>query len=76
MLQSGDYDAAHSCYTRALELDRRNADAWVARGAAHANQKLYQKATSDFETALGENFIGFSATCMRHVPFSWDNLRK
>lgn len=38
---------------QALELDRRNVDAWVARGAAYANRHAFPKATSDFQTALG-----------------------
>lgn len=38
---------------QALELDRRNVDAWVARGAAYANQHAFPKAISDFQTALG-----------------------
>jgi Tfp pilus assembly protein PilF len=53
-MQNGDYENAHKCYARALELDRRNVDAWVARGAAHANDRNFQQATQDFETALGE----------------------
>lgn len=38
---------------QALDLDRRNVDAWVARGAAYANQHAFPKAISDFQTALG-----------------------
>ena len=53
-MQGGDYEAAHRSYARALELDRRNVDAWVARGAAYANQRHYQRAAADFEAALGE----------------------
>jgi len=52
-MQTGDYENAHKCYERALDLDRRNVDAWVARGAAHANQHKLQQAAHDFETALG-----------------------
>lgn len=40
-------------YMQALELDRRNVDAWVARGAAYANQHAFPKAISHFQTALG-----------------------
>lgn len=29
-------------------------DAWVARGAAHANKHLFDKAIVDFQTALGK----------------------
>jgi tetratricopeptide (TPR) repeat protein len=49
----GDYEGAHRSYARALELDRRIVDAWVARGAAYANQRHYQRAEADFEAALG-----------------------
>ncbi len=38
---------------QALDLDRRNVDGWVARGAAYANQHAFPKAVSDFQTALG-----------------------
>ena len=42
---------------QALDLDRRNVDAWVARGAAYANQHAFPKAVSDFQTALGVSNI-------------------
>lgn len=32
-------EAAMRCYNQALELDPRQIDAYVARGAAHANDK-------------------------------------
>ena len=41
------------CYERALDLDPRNADAWVARGAAFANQQQLGRAAEDFSMALG-----------------------
>ncbi|DBB07868.1 TPA: hypothetical protein ACH3X3_009268 [Trebouxia sp. C0006] len=50
--KKGEYDAALGCYKKALDLDRRNVDAWVARGAAYANQHAFPKAVSDFQTAL------------------------
>ncbi|BDA40936.1 probable tetratricopeptide repeat protein 14 [Coccomyxa sp. Obi] len=50
--KSGDTESAHKCYARALELDSRNVDAWVARGAAHANDRSFHQAAQDFETAL------------------------
>ena len=43
----------HRCYERALDLDPRNADAWVARGAAFANQQQLGRAAEDFTMALG-----------------------
>lgn len=50
--KKGEYDAALGCYKKALDLDRRNVDAWVARGAAYANQHAFPKAVADFQTAL------------------------
>ncbi|KAA6424453.1 MAG: hypothetical protein FRX49_05665 [Trebouxia sp. A1-2] len=50
--KKGEYDAALGCYKKALDLDRRNVDAWVARGAAYANQRAFPRAVSDFQTAL------------------------
>ncbi|KAL3139727.1 hypothetical protein ABBQ38_004032 [Trebouxia sp. C0009 RCD-2024] len=50
--KKAEYDTALGCYKKALELDRRNVDAWVARGAAYANQHAFPKAISDFQTAL------------------------
>jgi len=41
-------------FVQALELDRRNVDAHVARGAALANQKQWPQAIAALETALGE----------------------
>ena len=51
--KAGEYDAAQACYKQALDLDRRNSDAWVAAGAAHANRGEFPQAVSHFRTALG-----------------------
>ena len=53
VLQSGNLETALLTYDRALELDRRNVDAHVARGAAFANQRDFARAIADFEAALG-----------------------
>ncbi|CAL5227418.1 g10378 [Coccomyxa viridis] len=50
--KSGEQETAIQTYDRALELDRRNVDAHVARGAAFANQRNFARAVADFETAL------------------------
>ena len=42
------------CYNQALEMDARNAEAWTALGAAHANLGSLPKAVSCFQKALGE----------------------
>lgn len=63
---------AYDC-RQALELDRRNVDAWVARGAAHANKHLFDKAVADIETALGKAFLLLAASskaCRRTEIFS------
>ncbi len=52
--QSGDQDTAIETYKRALDLNRRNVDAYVARGAAYANISQFTKAIADFDTAIGE----------------------
>ncbi|KAF5842648.1 hypothetical protein DUNSADRAFT_6118 [Dunaliella salina] len=50
--KSGAYDEAHKCYAKAMELHPGNADAFVARGAAFANQGYFDSAIADFEHAL------------------------
>ena len=64
-VQSGDQDTAIETYNRALELNRRNVDAYVARGAAYANISQFTKAIADFNTAIGKPpHSQHSATCM------------
>lgn len=53
---------------QALDLDRRNVDAWVARGAAYANQHAFPKAVSDFQTALGVSNIMRQLSTLYRVP--------
>mmetsp|Transcript_5936 Transcript_5936/g.15782 ORF Transcript_5936/g.15782 Transcript_5936/m.15782 type:complete len:366 (+) Transcript_5936:69-1166(+) len=50
--KSGAYEEAHKCYAKAMELHPVNADAYVARGAAFANQGHFDSAIADFERAL------------------------
>ena len=54
-------------YDRALELDRGNVDAHVARGAAFANQRNFSRAIADFETALGKPRASVSISALREV---------
>ena len=49
---AGNYPDAFKCYTRALELDPRSAEALVARGAAHANQRDLAAAEADLRQAI------------------------
>ncbi|EFJ51993.1 hypothetical protein VOLCADRAFT_37481, partial [Volvox carteri f. nagariensis] len=48
----GNYADAHKAYGRALELDPGSAEAYVARGAAHANQRAFADAERDLRRAL------------------------
>jgi len=50
--KGGDYATALKCYEQALELDAHHKDAYVARGAALANQHRFRDAAADFERAL------------------------
>jgi len=47
----GDLAGALPCYDQALQLDASNADALVARGAALANQRQWQRASGAFNDA-------------------------
>jgi len=66
-VQSGDQETALQTYHRALELDRGNVDAYVARGAAFANQRDFSRAIADFETALGKPSASLSLSALRKV---------
>ena len=64
-VQSGDQDTAIETYNRALELNRRNVDAYVARGAAYANISQFTLAIADFDIAIGKPpHSQHSTTCM------------
>eukprot|EP00750_Incisomonas_marina_P003026 INCI12813.2.p1 GENE.INCI12813.2~~INCI12813.2.p1 ORF type:complete len:531 (-),score=101.97 INCI12813.2:34-1560(-) len=47
-----NFEAAIRCYDKALQLDRRCADAYVGRGAARVNLRQFGRAIEDFEQAL------------------------
>ncbi len=69
----GDYTTAIKCYEQALELDPRNAVAFVAKGAALANQGKFKDAAMDLEKALKinpqvENAQKYLDGAGRHVP--------
>ena len=62
------------CYERALDLDPRNADAWVARGAAFANQQQLGRAAEDFIMALGALLSGtLHEACIAAVSVMWSS---
>ncbi|KAL4452767.1 hypothetical protein ABPG75_008429 [Micractinium tetrahymenae] len=52
LAKSGDLAAALPCYNQALLLDPGSADALVARGAALANRREWQRASDDLQAAL------------------------
>eukprot|EP00727_Mastigamoeba_balamuthi_P000847 m51a1_g1076 hypothetical protein (418) ;mRNA; f:5926-7646 len=52
LAKKGDYQKAMVCYKQAIEVDPQNADAYVARGAAYANQDKLHEAVREFERAL------------------------
>ena len=51
--KAGDYTAAMKHYSYALHIDVTHAEAYVAKGAAYANQDMLEKAVAQFEHALG-----------------------
>lgn len=55
--RSGKQDEAVRCYNQALEQDAKNAEAWTALGAAHANLGNLSKAVSCFQRALGKKTV-------------------
>lgn len=56
LAKAGDLAGALPCYDQALQLDPGNADALVARGAALANSREWQRASG--ERAVGEKVAG------------------
>ena len=71
--KGGDYATALKCYGQALELDAHHKDAYVARGAALANQHRFRDAAEDFERALeidpsDENAKKYLATIKEKHP--------
>ena len=60
LAKAGDLAGAEGCYAQALQLDAGNADALVARGAAAANQRQWQRASGG---AMGDCWLLCSAAC-------------
>ncbi len=50
--RTGDLTGAIAAYTRAIELDRKYADAYNNRGVAYMNQKDYPAAVADFTRSI------------------------
>ncbi|XP_063914100.1 uncharacterized protein DDB_G0284459 isoform X2 [Zophobas morio] len=53
--KAGKHVEAFQCLNKALNIDPKNVEGLVARGALYANSGNFQKAISDFETALKLN---------------------
>lgn len=53
LAKAGDLGGALPCYDQALQLDAGNADALVARGAALANRRQWQRAAGEGAGATG-----------------------
>uniref|UniRef100_A0A1L8DCD4 Putative tpr repeat-containing protein n=1 Tax=Nyssomyia neivai TaxID=330878 RepID=A0A1L8DCD4_9DIPT len=51
----GRHSEAFQCLNKALNIDPRNVEGLVARGALYANSGSFKKAVDDFETALKLN---------------------
>lgn len=53
--KAGRHTEAFQCLNKALNIDPKNVEGSVARGALYANSGNFQKAIEDFETALKLN---------------------
>lgn len=53
--KEGRHSEAFQCLNKALNIDPRNVEGLVARGALYANNGSFKKAVEDFETALKIN---------------------
>lgn len=53
--KEGRHSEAFQCLNKALNMDPRNVEGLVARGALYANSGSFKKACEDFETALKLN---------------------
>ncbi|KAJ8917053.1 hypothetical protein NQ315_012972 [Exocentrus adspersus] len=53
--KAGKHVEAFQCLNKALNIDPKNVEGLVARGALYANSGNFQKAIEDFETALKLN---------------------
>jgi tetratricopeptide (TPR) repeat protein len=52
-LELGQYDQAISEFTKAIEIDPRNASAYSSRGNAYGEKGQYDQAISDYNKAIG-----------------------
>ena len=53
--KKGDYQTAISCYTEAIRLNPKDADAYSIRGIAYQNLEKYDEAIRDYSDAIRLN---------------------
>ena len=54
-LHKGDFEQAHSCLTKVLQIDPKNADAYVSRGIANLGKGNLDEAINDWNEAVRLN---------------------
>jgi tetratricopeptide (TPR) repeat protein len=72
--KKSDYKSAMKFYNQALQVDPKNKDAYVARGAAFANVNMLEDAVLDFEKAL--TIDGTDANANKYLAIIREKLRQ
>ncbi|KAM9820553.1 LOW QUALITY PROTEIN: small glutamine-rich tetratricopeptide repeat-containing protein beta [Neosynchiropus ocellatus] len=83
-MKEENYRSAVECYSRAIELDLRNAVYYCNRAAAHSKLGNYQEATGDCERAIGIDpayskaygRMGLALTAMSKFPEAISYFKK
>ncbi|KAM8871836.1 small glutamine-rich tetratricopeptide repeat-containing protein beta [Synchiropus picturatus] len=83
-MKEENYRSAVECYSRAIELDLRNAVYYCNRAAAHSKLGNYQEATGDCERAIGIDptyskaygRMGLALTAMSKFPDAISYFKK
>ncbi|XP_052104523.1 tetratricopeptide repeat protein 14-like isoform X2 [Mytilus californianus] len=64
--KAGKQPEAVQCFNKALDIDKTNVEALVARGALYANNESFNRAIDDFEDALKINSVHANARKYLH----------
>ncbi|XP_063428774.1 serine/arginine repetitive matrix protein 2-like [Mytilus trossulus] len=64
--KAGKQPEAVQCFNKALDIDKTNVEALVARGALYANNESFNRAIDDFEAALKINSLHANARKYLH----------
>ncbi|VDH99328.1 Hypothetical predicted protein, partial [Mytilus galloprovincialis] len=64
--KAGKQPEAVQCFNKALDIDKKNVEALVARGALYANNESFTRAIDDFEAALKINSVHANARKYLH----------